>query len=150
MHSPEAKNYMSALSAFCTPDDNLYDVLQKMFEFQLPKIVVCNRQMNITGAVSKKDIRNFLAGKNKERQTGMQKDEFNIEILQEHTAAEVLNPETTVMTAYPATSIVKALECMEALGVNCMPVVKSPWNKVLQGFIDINHVNTALNLSPGF
>ena len=49
------------------------------------------------------------------------------------------------IVAYPQNDVTEIAKIMNDVRIDCLPVVSSPWNKKLVGFIELNKIRVFLN-----
>lgn len=68
--------------------------------------------------------------------------EFMSRKIREH---EFLKSKFTSIVAYPQNDVRELARIMKDIRIDCMPVMFSPWNKKLIGFIELNKIRVFLN-----
>lgn len=51
----------------------------------------------------------------------------------------------TSIVAYPQNNVIELAKIMKDIRIECLPVLLSPWNKKLVGFIELNNIRFFLN-----
>lgn len=51
----------------------------------------------------------------------------------------------TSVVAYPQNDVRELAKIMEDIRIDCLPVLFSPWNKTLVGFIELSKIRVFLN-----
>jgi|GEM_PF-1335412 len=130
-----ASALMSAMPFYASKNCTLADVIKKIEKYKLSQIVITDSNFAIVGIITKKQIAKFLLLKGLKRY-----DEQTHEI----RAKELLDVSKTCVTAYPTTQISEIKDIMEMLKLEHIPIVKTPWNRILVGFISYGEVQNAL------
>lgn len=131
IHSGYTGSYAFPLNAYAFNNDTVETVLKKMLEFNISKIAVCDEKFKIIGGISKNQIRECLVKKEKNA---------SIRVLQKYCAKDILNENENFTIAYTGTDIKETIGAMRALKTNLIPVAKSPWDKELKGFIELERL----------
>lgn len=58
---------------------------------------------------------------------------------------EFFKSKFTSIVAYPQNDVRELARIMTDIRIDCMPVLFSPWNKKLVGFIELNKIRVFLN-----
>ncbi len=58
---------------------------------------------------------------------------------------EIFKNKFMSIVAYPQNDVRELARIMTDIRIDCMPVVFSPWNKKLVGFIELNRIKIFLN-----
>jgi len=127
--SPTASALMSALPFYASKDSSLANVINKIEHHKLSQITITDSNFEIVGTVNKKQIAKFLLLKGLKRHDA---DVNNIRI------EELLDNSKVCVMAYPRTQVSEIKDVMEALKLEHIPIVKTPWNKILVGFISLS------------
>ncbi len=130
-----ASDFMSALPIYVSQKCTLGDTLNKIEEYKLSQITITDSNFATIGIITKKQIARFLFDKRLKRCNPMLK---TVEI------KELFDETKIGVVAYPATSIFEILDVMEVLKQEYIPIVKSPWNKILLGFISYKEIKGLL------
>ena len=125
----------SALPFYISEDCSLADCIHKMEKYKLSQIVITDSNFLMIGVVSKKQIVKFLL-LNRLKRHDIQTHKIKIETL--------LNTSKVCVNAYMTTSIAEIKNIMDALKLEYIPIVKTPWNKVLVGFLSYDRILGAL------
>lgn len=131
-----AGTLMSALPFYASKDCSLAGCISKMEQYKLSQIIVTDANFTITGTITKKQIAKFLLLKQLKRYDA-QTYKIGIE--------ELLDTSKICVVAYPTTHISDIKDVMEALRLEYIPIVKTPWNKVLVGFISLAALSAKAN-----
>lgn len=127
----KAKEYLSILPIYVGLEDTVETLVLKMYEFKLSKIIVCDKDFNVLGLISKDMVKSKIENE--------KSGEF-LKIFFGQKISDVffnIKNDVKITSAYLESDITKVIEAMNALGVKYMPVLKSPWNKTLKGFIEL-------------
>lgn len=130
MRPARAGNFATPLNAYTLADDTVKDALKKMLEFNISKIAVCNKNFKIIGGISKNQIKNLL----KNQKTS------NIDTIQKYLTKDILDNGAELALAYTGSNIREVTSAMQTLNLKLMPVVKSPWDRELKGFLELKHL----------
>lgn len=58
---------------------------------------------------------------------------------------EIFKKKFSSIVAYPQNDVRELARIMTDIRIDCMPVMFSPWNKKLVGFIELNKIRVFLN-----
>lgn len=61
------------------------------------------------------------------------------------SASKFVGNEFNKIIAYPQNDVRDIAKIMKDIKIDCIPVVFSPWNKKLIGFIELNKIRVLLN-----
>ncbi len=126
------KNYISNSNVFVSIADTIEKVLKKMDEFKVDRITVIDKNDFVSAIISKEDI---------ERAT-----RFGIKNLLQKPVESILQLSKYSIIAYPQNNIDEAFSIMKNMKMKYLPVVKSPWEKKLIGFVSMEELqNTKWN-----
>jgi len=134
-----ASALMSALPFYVPKNYSLADAIDKIEQYKLSQVIVTDSNFVTVGTITKKQIAKFLLLKQLKRYD-YKTHEIKI--------GELFDASKPCIVAYPATEISEIKEVMEALRLNHIPIVKSPWNKVLIGFISLENIQVVLGNLP--
>ena len=58
---------------------------------------------------------------------------------------QMFGNELVKIVAYPQNDVREVARIMKDINLDCIPVVFSPWNKKLVGFLELNKISVLLN-----
>lgn len=61
------------------------------------------------------------------------------------SATRFVDNEFKKIVAYPQNDVRDIAKIMKDINIDCIPVVFSPWNKKLIGFIELNKISVLIN-----
>lgn len=132
------KDFVSILPMYVNLDDTLDIVLKKMLYYRVLRLTVCDEDFNIIGIITKDEISNFLVNKEKE---------IDLSTLKKYSAKTVLNKDKGCAIAFFGSSLKDIVKAMRILNIEYMPVVKSPWNKRLKGFLELREIQKVMEVA---
>lgn len=131
-----ANEFMSALPIYTPQESTLACVISKIEQYKLSKITITDSDFATIATVSKRDIAKFLLEKNIRK---------NDPLTNEIQIKELLNPSQSIVVAYPTTRISEIYDAMLVLKIDYIPIVKTPWHKVLIGFISFEKIQEIID-----
>ncbi len=109
-------------SKYADYEFSLSKTLSKFLKLTLKEIPIPNKSKTIKDFISKRSLSRSPGQFNKLR------------------ISEIVNNESSCIIAYPESDITEIYSIMTNLGLNIVPVVKTPWNKKLMGFVNKNQL----------
>ena len=131
-----ASDFMSALPIYISQKCTLSSALNKIEEYKLSQITITDSNFATIGIITKKQIARFLFDNRLKRCNP---------VLETIEIKELFDETKVGVVAYPTTNIFEILDVMEVLKQEYIPIVKSPWNKVLLGFISYKRIKGILS-----
>ncbi len=135
------KDFVSILPMYVNLDDTLDIVLEKMLYYRVLKLTVCDKDFNIAGNIAKSEISSFLINK---------EQEIDLNTLKKYCASDVLNKEKKCAIAFFGSSLSDIVTAMRVLNIEYIPVVKSPWNKRLKGFLELREIQKVMEVVAAY
>ncbi len=109
-------------------NDDLFKVMEYMKKFKVDTISIINEDFSLLSYLTKKHIKDYL------------KANFFIfgnimDSLKSIKVKDIMKKNTMPLTFYPTTRAEDALHLMKYFNNKCAPVVKTPWEKKVIGFL---------------
>lgn len=114
-------------------NDDLLKVLERMKTFNVDTISVINEDFSLLSQLTEKRLKRYL------------KSNFFIfgnilDSLKQIKVRDIMKKSTQPLTFYPGTNAEDAIYLMKHMNSKCAPVVETPWEKRVVGFLCLNDI----------
>lgn len=122
------KPFVKFSPVFIQEKATLDEVLELMRDSGIDKLTILKEDFTVVGLISKKEIFKFITSKRK-----------TIDFKQAKIEDVVKSSKGTILI-YPGTKVSDAYSLMKTIKMDFLPVVNTPWEKKLVGFLWIKDI----------